>query len=1124
MKHILLYALLTTALFCGSPGNLVAADFDVSTDADLIPPDSDTYSDIRLWSADGTVHNAQEDRSITLKTMGDTLTIGKSSGNAGKGFALEMDKITSTLAPTTMNIVAAAEGGGPNGADVTVSLNLLDFSNGEINLRGDASGRAALIIENLSLGPTKITVEGNSLFAVTAATLPLDAELNLKGGDASFAGAVKFTKGLVTASADSRLAAGGGLTFNRSNSSPEEAGIRIADGATLTILDSLDNGSKYGNLTLGDAGNWVSYISTQDAGAVLDMQGTGTLRAGILNLLDGAAFSTNAPQSGTVHVESLKVDNNALQGFPYEGKAFIDTGDVDTVVEGDTTIGEYAQYTVAGTGNVYKGAVTVKGLLDNAGTTAIRLGAGGELGVMVIDGGSVASGTSHTFDINNADIRIVQGGAGAALDAAIGKLDLSTSNIFASAATAAINTTGGVAAKSYTQTAGITTVDGGGERLVVLEKAVIGGAGASATFRTGSDSTVFQGGLRLAENGVLAASTASAVIGLGTASLAADMELAGGAALDAVAGMLTFVDKSGTGTAQVRVTNSANTIQGAVELSGFSITVVSGGVLSASGTASSLASTTTGNFVHVESGGTLSAAANISVNGFDKVIIDGTYAVGDLSGALTRMTVDTEAVFGAGAAIAMTGELAKTVAVGEKVLVTGAGVQLGGATSWTSMFGSFEYAVSGKDVMIARITNRITGATDADRLMARENLHAMWGAGQIGPGLADIVFGATVSNTITNPSNGAAGDKNLDIFDAIANPTGKNIGRDTIEYINGAHLYGVTDVAIETNHAFFSDVAARAKVVHGQFVAARESLGSEDALASTAMNASLANRVWASGFGLWQDAGERDGFSGYKYRSGGVILGYDRAVGQGVVLGASTAYTKGDYKDKGALAHDSDIESWSGGLYGIYSTCAGFFATLHGGYTYSDNSLRELRRDPSTGTTAWARADFHTSTWSAGGNAGWDFRLSKCLTLTPAVGLTYIRARNGNHNSWLNGVATQRVHSAGNSGLFLPLEATAQYDLAVGDTAKVRFEAGAGYAYNFEKDGLDGSITYFDLIGPGGAVTSKIRSRDNARHSYKLGGGLRYQQGAFDMGLRYDYMGKSDYDAHRLTGTVGLAF
>ena len=233
-----------------------------------------------------------------------------------------------------------------------------------------------------------------------------------------------------------------------------------------------------------------------------------------------------------------------------------------------------------------------------------------------------------------------------------------------------------------------------------------------------------------------------------------------------------------------------------------------------------------------------------------------------------------------------------------------------------------------------------------------------------------------------------------------------------------------------------------------------------------------------------------------------------------MTLGAAFGYAAGDYEDKAAVAHDSDIENYAFSLYATYNHPSGFFVSAVGGYTNSDNDIREFDG------TYWAQENFRTDTWNIGATFGHDWRPTPCLTLTPSLGVNYLAARNGGHDVHYAGIRLVRYGGASNHATALPAELAANYEIPVGGDARIDLNARIGYSYNFDNDGLESSVLFNGL----GTGALRAAGREPGRHTFSAGAGVNYRRGRFDVGVRYDYFGKADYDAHRVVGTVGVRF
>ncbi len=543
---------------------------------------------------------------------------------------------------------------------------------------------------------------------------------------------------------------------------------------------------------------------------------------------------------------------------------------------------------------------------------------------------------------------------------------------------------------------------------------------------------------------------------------------------------------------------------------------------------------TNGGLFHVADGGHLMAdTAQIYALGFSAVNMNGTFTAGILDGIgditdTPRFIADSDIKIGSTGIIALTTEFAKVAVAGDTeigaswIMETTGEITSDADLKTDSIMGHFGYDISDNRhvLYVSSIEGRvILDGSDEDRKQALENLRDMWCPGQIKEDLGNLIYDVVKGDVVSDASD--AGDKNISIFDAVANPNGRVVGRDTLEYVNGAHLYGPTDVSMEASRMFMSDMQARSKAIHCQFTALRDYADGSAACSGAVQDAKHTNRLWAGATGYTHSADETNCFSGYEYTAYGLVGGYDRVVAENVAVGAAFAYNRGDYEDKGTLASDSEIETMSVGLYGTWSHCSGGFLSLSGAYTYAQNNLKESRRDPSIEDAAWAVSDYRTTALNLAAVLGMDFRLTDCLTVTPSIGVNYTQAKNSDHDSFLDDIATQRVRGVKNRRIHLPAELMIQYTRNLIGGGGLRFFAKGGYSYNLRENGMTGTIDYYGL-DPSRSIS--VHGRKNSRSAYTFGAGVTYNCTRYELGARYDFAGREDSKAHRLLGTVGLYF
>ncbi len=275
------------------------------------------------------------------------------------------------------------------------------------------------------------------------------------------------------------------------------------------------------------------------------------------------------------------------------------------------------------------------------------------------------------------------------------------------------------------------------------------------------------------------------------------------------------------------------------------------------------------------------------------------------------------------------------------------------------------------------------------------------------------------------------------------------------------------------------------------------------------------NRFWAGGLGSWQSATKRGDFDGWRYDGAGVMLGYDRAAGASI-LGLSLSYVDGKYKNKMATIHDSKIAQYAANAYITYSASSGFFASLIAGYTLSNNKLNEwIRNAPGA-----VSENYRTHTLYGGGRLGYDIEFSDKFNISPSVGADFFYSMSSSHNVVGTGNSLARYEAMKNNAVEIPVDVKAAYEIPMGADMSLSLLANAGYAYNlndkavyghYDNDGADSILEY----APG---------RKPGHHSWKAGAGAKFRMNQWDIGVKYDYLGRSKYHAHRISGQVGFSF
>lgn len=293
-------------------------------------------------------------------------------------------------------------------------------------------------------------------------------------------------------------------------------------------------------------------------------------------------------------------------------------------------------------------------------------------------------------------------------------------------------------------------------------------------------------------------------------------------------------------------------------------------------------------------------------------------------------------------------------------------------------------------------------------------------------------------------------------------------------------------------------------------------LSSESAHASLAPVRSAANRIWGGGFGAYGKQDWEDSLPGYKFTSGGVILGYDHILSNNFILGIAASYSRGETKisDLGTK-YESDLAS--AGLYASWRHESGFFSRLNAGYAHGWNDY-----DVDLLVGGGKSGKYDSNSFFSGLELGYEFQLPACVTLSPSAGVNYRYIRNDGWTESATGdlaIASQFKRRSENA-VDIPLTVRVNRSWNLGNGCYLVPEARVSWIYAAKKNhpmimaGYDGTGVFMPQYGV-----------DPGRDRWRLGGGFRakFAKG-FDAGLDYDFEVRKNYRNHQLSFTLGLSY
>lgn len=1003
-------------------------------------------------------------------------------------------------------------------------------SGGSINIAGNASGKAQMIVQdtlelngiastaNVSssdaanngiLTANRLVMSNSSVLTVssygalevgsaTAQQSTLNnARINiLTNGSATFNSAIALANGATINVAGPDSIA----TFNKDLDMATGTALNMANGATVDFSNiaggyTLDGGS----IAATGTGNRLS-VGSSSAGITVANTGFLNIANGELHLTASkvADVTNPTPGSGNLTIQNANAINMT------NGQLYANTVTVDSAVSGNlygTAVGANELY--AEILNVKKGAV----VNDNANVaTRVRSFA-------QIDGEFNVAGTNTVFEGGT----VVTGTLGAA---------------GAAPATLTVGTATNIAAVSVVN----GTLNGG-----------TGGLTIANGFATENSSVIFSGKSTVKGN-VTANDFNLKVYGditmEGNNTLTGDTYTQSGGTVANAAGYnnATIVATS-TDAAKISGPTSAFAVNGTF---GGDLNVSNGaklvGIGSSWGNANVISTANPAANINIDGNSMIDLGnGSLRVNGYQNVNLAGSLRVGFTNGLITKLDL--------GNAILNTNlngklELDKSIVnyfhsytpgflnelnIGINEFVKGEVINNGsiaGSFSTHNVFGDYTVKYDNTGAWFSDYVRTDLYDTDA----VRRQLEKEWGEKVISNGLAGNIATHALGNSVF--ANNTVGGLNSEIFDAFAynydsfsytNAAGKTISgrmnRGLLAAYNGQSQAGVNYVSEDVSRELISTLHSRLDAYRKVKDCTTPANPCEPALGNLVLNpeqydSRYLNRFWAGALGTWQDASRRNGFDGYKYDGKGAILGYDRAFGPAVV-GVAASYIEGDYEDKTATRHDSEIKHYSGDIYATYNASSGFFTSVMGGFTHSDNDIRETRGGN------MAREEYYTNTWHASAKVGFDFEPSEKLVITPTVGVDFFYSDSTAHSMKYAG-SNKLVHygSMSHNAVEIPVDVQVAYNVQLDKNKELQLLGNGGYAYNVNDHGVVGDLT----VNGSNLPTYRAIGRKLGHHSWNAGVGAKLKMDNWDVGVKYDYYGRSSYDAHRVMGTVGYSF
>ncbi|EHJ93955.1 autotransporter family protein [Vreelandella boliviensis] len=266
--------------------------------------------------------------------------------------------------------------------------------------------------------------------------------------------------------------------------------------------------------------------------------------------------------------------------------------------------------------------------------------------------------------------------------------------------------------------------------------------------------------------------------------------------------------------------------------------------------------------------------------------------------------------------------------------------------------------------------------------------------------------------------------------------------------------------------------------------------------------------VWVHA--LYSDAHQdlRQGVPGYDAYSRGIAIGADGKLNSQAMVGVAYSYLDTDVNS--ATGNQTDVEGHAFTLYSGYELGHYF---LDASLTYGLNNNESERHIAGTS----AQADYDSDLLGINLVGGYGYDLQNGLLLEPRFAARYSR------------VETDSYQESGSSAALRVDEQRQEIaELGAGLRLAGRFSAGKGILEPQAmlmgyRDFADDRATSTASFVRGGA-SFVTQGADPANTTYEAGVGVDYLLGAFSMGVSYDFVSKSDFNADSVVAKLRYDF
>lgn len=273
------------------------------------------------------------------------------------------------------------------------------------------------------------------------------------------------------------------------------------------------------------------------------------------------------------------------------------------------------------------------------------------------------------------------------------------------------------------------------------------------------------------------------------------------------------------------------------------------------------------------------------------------------------------------------------------------------------------------------------------------------------------------------------------------------------------------------------------------------------------------NTFWSQGFGSWGHSDGDSNVAKLDRSTGGIIVGYDRVVGNDWVIGAAAGYSRTSFDlDDRSSTGDSDnyhLLAYAGGKVSDVN--------VRLGASYTWNEIETTRYVSLPGFFEQEKADYSAGTTQLFGELGYDVAVSAATTIEPFAGLAYVHLSTDGYSE-TGGSAALSADSANQSVTYGTLGMRADHKILVGN-ANVTLQGALAWQHAW------GDVTPTSTLAFAGGDAFQVTGAPIAKDAALIKAGFDVDLAASaKLGLFYAGQLASDAADNSIQGRFSLSF